>query len=334
MFKVSVAMCTYNGSEYVEEQLKSIIDQSRCVDEIVIVDDCSTDNTVFICKNILKSVDGKIGYSIVQNEKNYGTLYSFNKCIGLCTGDLIFTSDQDDYWERNKVEIMIKPFLDKKCMLAFHDAKVVDKKLNVLNESAWDALCFSQCGLNGSKTQMQDYLKAVMYQTVVFGNMMVFRKELAEKCMPVPGDVQGWLHDNWIGICAPIYGAVTMVDDKLIKYRQHGNNSCGIKTDRNNKMEKNAYHIQRVLLYVRQNEVKLNGFLNTMRNDMSDEYISFIEYYINIYRRIETYIEMNNIQKITYLFHFILGKNRLIEFGIRRSNLIIYILYYAKKIFK
>ncbi|WP_304409720.1 glycosyltransferase, partial [Faecalibaculum rodentium] len=101
---ISVAMAVYNGANYIEEQLDSILNQSRAVDEIVIVDDGSSDGS----RDILLRFKQK--YPIIRlffNENNLGYLKNFTKAASLTRGDIIFFCDQDDCWYQNKVETMI-----------------------------------------------------------------------------------------------------------------------------------------------------------------------------------------------------------------------------------
>ena len=103
---ISVAVTTYNGEKYIEEQLQSICEQTLSVDEIIIVDDCSTDNTVDIVENfILRNEEKRI--HLLVNKKNLGYTKNFYKAISMTHGDYIFLSDQDDIWKTNKVERMI-----------------------------------------------------------------------------------------------------------------------------------------------------------------------------------------------------------------------------------
>ena len=57
--KLSVAVCTYNGAKYIEEELLSIVNQRVAVDEIVICDDDSTDGTLDVVKNFVSSYEGR-----------------------------------------------------------------------------------------------------------------------------------------------------------------------------------------------------------------------------------------------------------------------------------
>lgn len=124
--KTSVAMCTYNGAKYIREQLDSILNQSHLVDEIVICDDGSIDETIEIIKRIKRNT--AIPISIYINEPHLGVNLNFEKAIKLCQGDIIFLSDQDDIWEENKVDTIIGYFStheDKN--VVFGDAVLINR---------------------------------------------------------------------------------------------------------------------------------------------------------------------------------------------------------------
>ena len=89
--KISVAMCTYNGDKYIEEQLNSIQKQTKKIDEIIICDDGSKDNTVEICERLLSK--SNIEYKININKENLGFARNFYQAIRLCSGDIIFFCD-------------------------------------------------------------------------------------------------------------------------------------------------------------------------------------------------------------------------------------------------
>jgi len=106
--KTSVAMCTHNGEKYIKTQLESILTQTIAIDEIVICDDRSNDNTIAIIEQIQLENPNKI--SLYKNHENIGSTKNFEKAISICTGDYIFLSDQDDIWKVNKFEKVIKNF--------------------------------------------------------------------------------------------------------------------------------------------------------------------------------------------------------------------------------
>ena len=104
--KISVVMATYNGEKYITEQFDTIRNQTRKIDELIICDDRSTDNTVSIVETYIKEHNLEDAWSIHINEKNLGYANNFHKATLMATGDLIFFSDQDDLWREDKIEIM------------------------------------------------------------------------------------------------------------------------------------------------------------------------------------------------------------------------------------
>ncbi|MCI8527550.1 MAG: glycosyltransferase [Lachnospiraceae bacterium] len=104
--KVSVLLCTYNGEKYVEEQLKSLLWQTHMPDEVIIIDDLSTDNTVGAVKNFILENLLSEKWKLIVNEENKGWKRNFMEGIRLTKGDILFFCDQDDVWFQNKVELM------------------------------------------------------------------------------------------------------------------------------------------------------------------------------------------------------------------------------------
>lgn len=102
---ISVAMTTYNGAQYIIEQLESIRLQTRKVDEIVVVDDGSCDDTLKLVRDYMDKYP-ECGIRLEQNEINLGYKKNFQKAISLCQGDITFLCDQDDCWFEDKVEKM------------------------------------------------------------------------------------------------------------------------------------------------------------------------------------------------------------------------------------
>ena len=222
--KISIALCTYNGEKYIEEQLTSIINQTRRPDEIIICDDLSLDGTIIKVKEVLK--ESNIEWNIYVNQKNLGVTKNFEKAINLCTGDIIFTCDQDDVWRLNKISTIEANFdLNPKCRLVFTDAELVDSKLKSINRSLWQTTGIREPLLNDmDANKLVDIL---LNRNIITGATMAFKKELIDKIMPISNN---WIHDYWIGIIASLNGQVIGISDKLILYRQHEDNVIGVKT--------------------------------------------------------------------------------------------------------
>ncbi len=217
--KVSVAICTYNGSKYIEEQLTSIINQTRKPDEIVLCDDNSVDNTIELAERILRN--SNIDYTVNVNKSNLGVVKNFSQAMSLCTGDVIFTSDQDDVWVDNKVR-KILDVMEEDVVLVFTDAYTTDKNLNTIG-GLWDSIGFSN--------KWQQLYRAHPYNVLftknfVTGATMAFKKSFAERSIPMPEE-RLCLHDYWLALAAPIYGKTVFLEDKLLYYRLHGANTVG-----------------------------------------------------------------------------------------------------------
>lgn len=217
--KVSVILCTYNGEKYIEEQLNSILDQTRLPDEIVIVDDRSSDNTVSSIVNLLQN--SKVNFQIHINETNLGVVKNFEKGMRLSTGDILFTCDQDDVWVKHKIERILNEFDNNpRCLLAFSDAILVNKDRISFPYRLWDV-----SRVIPEVFDQKRYYDELLKKRVVTGATMAIRRELFEKTTPFPEE--SWLHDGWLAINAPLHGDMVAIREPLIEYRQHGENSVG-----------------------------------------------------------------------------------------------------------
>ena len=216
---VSVALCTYNGEKYIEEQLNSIISQTVPVDEIVICDDRSADDTIKIVKQVINSAPSSLEIRVYVNESNLGVTKNFEKALSLCNGDIIFLSDQDDVWDSNKVAKICNVFDEEEnCLLTFTDAFLVDAEGNYLDQNLWK---LTKPVLK-EKYSSLDFLRS----RYVTGATVAIKKELLAYTIPFP---ECWIHDAWLAINASVYGDIIYIDEKLISYRQHHNNVIGAK---------------------------------------------------------------------------------------------------------
>lgn len=218
--KISVALCTYNGKQYINKQISSILDQTVSVDEIIICDDCSEDTTLLVVKKTLQN--SKVNYRILQNERTLGVTKNFEKAISYCSGDLIFTADQDDIWDKCKVERMKEIFVkNPECVMAFSDAKVIDENNNIILDSLLKKDGFMQGELS-EKKYVDD---VVRLNYTIYGCTMAFRKSFVKEVMPFFETKAN--HDAWIMCCAALEGEVRYIPDPLISYRVHGKNVVG-----------------------------------------------------------------------------------------------------------
>lgn len=219
---ISVALCTYNGERYIHEQIQSILNQTVSVDEIIVCDDCSKDNTIQVVREIADNADVKI--RIYENETSLGVKGNFKKAIELCTGDYIFLSDQDDYWLPNKVETIMTWFaehLDKS--VVFTDAYLVDENRNRYEgRTQFQGVGFRK--LQQEMVQTGHGLEVFMMSNRATGATMAFRKAAVEL------NVEDWgemLHDEYIAIKALLKNELGVISEPLIEYRQHTGQQVG-----------------------------------------------------------------------------------------------------------
>ena len=215
--KISIALCTYNGEKYIREQLESLINQTRKPDEIVVSDDNSKDNTLKIIRETLSS--SNIDLKININNPGLGVFKNFEKAISLCTGNIIFTCDQDDVWKKEKLEKMINAF-DEDTLVVYCNAAVVLNDENHYLYPLWEPK-----DIENKENGTSSFNTLVYRGGSIAGCCMAFRKELYEKIKPFPNKVY---HDDWLITCAVILGKVKAINEELIYYRQHGNNVVGI----------------------------------------------------------------------------------------------------------
>lgn len=214
---VSVAVCTYCGEKYIASQLRSIIAQSHRVDEIIVCDDCSTDRTVPIAESVL--CESGIPFRIIVNSTNLGVTGNFEACIQACTGDIIFTADQDDVWASEKVSRLLQCFKDPKLVAAYSDASIIDANGNELHSSL-----YKRDGFYPDPFTQERFEDAVVrLSQTVYGCTMAFRRSFVQEILPFYHSTAN--HDAWIMCCAPLFGTVCFLTEPLISYRIHGNNT-------------------------------------------------------------------------------------------------------------
>ena len=157
---VSIALCTFNGEKFLKEQLESFTHQTKLPDELIICDDHSTDTTLQIVESFIQSAPFNV--RLYVNESRMGSTKNFERAISLSKGDVIFLSDQDDWWHPEKINTILDCFSPQgKYGGVFSDAEIVDETLNYQNRNLWESIGFdkihagillevipSQCSLN------------------------------------------------------------------------------------------------------------------------------------------------------------------------------------------
>ena len=260
--KISVAMCTYNGAEYLPAQLESILAQSRPPDEIVICDDCSTDKTKTLLDQFKSASSVQINTKI--NKQNLGSVKNFEQAISMCSGDVVALSDQDDVWRNDKLQRIDDAFRDNPTAgLVFSDAEIVDENLNPLHRRMW-----SEVGFDDHKRKLVRTgraLEVLITGWTVTGATMAFREKFSKLSLPIPNEI-AMIHDGWIALTIAAVAQVVMIDEPLIKYRQHERQQIGAPTRTHHQR---ATHSIDAALRRRNSSADLHKILTTLSERLS-----------------------------------------------------------------
>lgn len=216
--KISVAMATYNGEKFIKEQLDSILKQTIPFDELIIRDDCSTDNT---WKLLLEYASKDTRIKLTKNQHNIGLVKNFELAIRDCSGDYIALSDQDDVWLNNHLAILISNIGNKAICLA--DAEIIDE--NGIRSSKTLSYCESRDYTPENDTQKA--YTTFFYRGWFQGASMLLRKSFVEEALPIP-DINIY-HDFWFGCLACFIGGINYTPEIITLYRRHSKAVTGKK---------------------------------------------------------------------------------------------------------
>lgn len=222
--RISVAMCTYNGSAFLPEQLASMAAQTRLPDELVVCDDGSVDATPQIVAEFARYAPFPVRW--IRNEVNLGSSKNFEKAIGLCTGDLIALSDQDDIWMPEKLARQAERFeRDPALGGVFSDAELVDDKSQPVGIRLWVGFRFPP--RQQKKFREGGAVDVLLKWNVVTGATLMIRASLRPIYSPIP---DCWHHDGWIAWMAVLYSKLDFLEEPLIRYRIHASQQVGVET--------------------------------------------------------------------------------------------------------
>lgn len=203
-------MATYNGERFLKAQLDSILNQTVNFDELIIRDDCSTDNTWAIL-NEYASKDFRI--KIIKNNQNIGLIKNFELAIKDCSSDLIALSDQDDIWLPTHLEVLMSNIGQN--AICMGDAEIIDES----GKRSYKKLSFCE---NRDYTPLGDLDKAyttLFYRGWFQGASMLINKSFLDLALPIP-EINIY-HDFWFGCLACFKGGIQYCSDVITYYRRH-----------------------------------------------------------------------------------------------------------------
>ena len=230
--KIVILLSTFNGADYLAEQLDSLLGQTYSNFVIIIRDDGSKDCTEEIINRYVKKYQGRIS-KFLGNETNVGPSASFFLLIQYIMREknsyglsrvYMMLCDQDDIWIENKLEVQMAKMLcaEQKTpglpILIHSDLNVVSEEKVVIAKSF-----ISYQGLEIERNKFTN----IVLSNLVTGCTTLFNEELARQALPIPN--KAIMHDWWLALTAAAFGKIIYLNMPLVKYRQHANNTIGAK---------------------------------------------------------------------------------------------------------
>ena len=217
--KVNILMSTYNGQQFLAEQIRSIQDQSYTDWTLFIRDDGSSDNTKEILKDF-EHQDSRIHLIDSDKSDNLGVIKSFHKLVNHDRADYYFFSDQDDVWLPNKLELSLKEaqnYLADLPLMVYMDLKVVNQDLKIMTESM----------VKSQSHHANTELVQELTENTVTGGVAMINHALAEMWQETDDIL---MHDWYLALLASAFGNLVFIDQPGELYRQHSDNVLGART--------------------------------------------------------------------------------------------------------
>jgi glycosyltransferase involved in cell wall biosynthesis len=220
MLTISVVLATYNSARYLRAQLESIAAQRLAPKEIVISDDCSSDDTLKVLESFQKSCN--IDVRLFVNRERLGATRNFERALRCARGELIALSDADDLWYPDRLLTPVQAFSKAPTVgLVCCDADLVNADGFPLHQKLSEVLPRGR-SLPELNT---DPLSVLIRGPMVPGMTMCFRSSLLETILPIPPD---WHHDAWIAILTSVTASILYLSGALVAYREHEGQTVGV----------------------------------------------------------------------------------------------------------
>ncbi len=229
MEKIIILMATYNGENFIEEQLDSVLDQSFTDFSLFAGDDGSTDGTRKILERYKEKLSDRV--NLFYNEYPVGVRKNFLNLLSsaLDKAEYFMFCDQDDVWDKDKIKltlktmkVMEKRYGKKTPLLVYTDLSICDEKLTVISPSMRKASGFDNI----------NSLARLLVENKVTGNTVMINSALARLALRTPVEELAQnieVHDRYLALLACCTGRTAYIDIPLVRYRQHSKNLLGVK---------------------------------------------------------------------------------------------------------
>ena len=203
---ISVCMAAFNGQRYIEDQIRSILDELPPNSELIVVDDCSTDDTR---SRVTSCEDSRI--RMLSLDRNGGHVKAFETALEAARGSYVFLTDQDDLWPKGRVAAM---------MDGLSRSRIVVGNVGLFGEGREASRIPLRAA--DSTANVRNILGIFAGRRSYFGCATAIRADLLRNALPFPDYIEA--HDHWLAILGNVSGSITHLDQVVTKRRLHSNN--------------------------------------------------------------------------------------------------------------
>lgn len=246
---VSIVIPLYNGSKFIRQTINSCLDQDYNDIEVIVIDDCSKDDSYYITKRISDYHDN---VKLIKNESNLGFCKTANKGIMLSNGEYILVLGQDDIIKKDHISLMLKSF-DNSVGAVYCGFSFIDEKGNVSKDINI---------AKGREVSISDFV----YQNAISSVGLVIRADVAKKIGGYP-EYKKWANYGewyfWINIAS--MSRIVYNDKAIALYRRHSDNITNTFSNKKSSVILNKYWDKCRLLALKQGNFSFSKKLSILK---------------------------------------------------------------------
>ncbi|HUK99339.1 MAG TPA: glycosyltransferase family 2 protein [Nitrospirota bacterium] len=281
---IDILLATYNGEQFLDDQIQSILNQTYPYWRLIIRDDGSTDNTNAIIHSYAVKYPDKI-FIIKSSERTMGACENFNILLEHVISDYVMFCDQDDVWLPQKIERTFQKICDMEKiygrnmpLLVYTDLKVADANLHIITNSYWR---YEAINPNIGKS-----FSRLLTTNVMTGCTIMINRKLKEMATPIPQEAM--MHDWWIGLVSSAFGKNDYLNEATILHRLHTSNVVGAKRYKRTKIFDELIRLFRLKRIYRHNILRTQP----QAAEFASRYKSFLN--DNDYKKITIYSKLSD----------------------------------------
>ena len=208
---VSFCMPVYNEQRYIADTLECLKKQTHRNIEVLVLDNCSTDDTPAICRKFTRNRR----FRLMRNAANIGQIGNFNRCYGMATGDFVALLSGNDLVAPDYAEALLEPMLKEPAVgLSYAKCRLIDEHSNTVQTLKEDS--YFSTDVDDPVQAATTVMALFFFTAAVFG---LYRRSLIERLQPF----RHTYGSDAIFVCeASLYGSIRHSDEELFSARQHG----------------------------------------------------------------------------------------------------------------